>query len=318
MQKFGKLIGFCGGRSVGKAEIIFLDGKPESQKIIRGNAENYFGRGKSVNLRGENVSQTFRFVGENFFHALIAIKPLDNLGDKMSAFHVRIDKSFFGRIETAGAFALHVVNHQAHGFFRRENLIRPLRGNVIENIFFVRLVEVVGKFSAAVKKFLNGVVESHGIEKFSFVAQVSELFKRNRRQLDKNFVGNNFIERGKRNGIVNVVVSHEERGNRSREAAQMFAHVVQDGNFFLLANFCFDALDDIFPRGFGEIVDFLLKFGVENFFGFLPAAVEFGVNFFGGTFTAIFQRVGSVAFKDSIVQFVIRKSFVDKILRFGV
>ena len=72
----------------------------------------------------------------------------------------------------------------------------------------MRFVEVVGKFAAQAQKFFNGVIERHFVEQFAFVAQVTELLQADTRELFKNVVGDNRIERRKRNGIVDFAVSH--------------------------------------------------------------------------------------------------------------
>jgi len=125
---------------------------------------NDFAGGKSEHLFGENMVEPVIPVGIQFFHFFAVIQAFDDFRDIQSRFHIQVDERMIGIIKTPRIFVFEQIDHFFNDLFRRKDLVVFLRRNVVENIFLVRFIEVVGEFFLQRQKLFDGIVKDDGIE----------------------------------------------------------------------------------------------------------------------------------------------------------
>lgn len=115
----------------------------EAQDIARGDLVDDFRRREPVHLILKNMAKAFLLVGERFFHFLALEEPLHDLRDIEPGLHVKVNESLVRLVEAAGVLQLQHIHHFLDDVLRRENLVRLLRRNVVEDILHALLVEVI-------------------------------------------------------------------------------------------------------------------------------------------------------------------------------
>lgn len=279
----------CIGQGVAEADVMFLDGNciTEAKDIVLADAVNDFRRCQSVDLFGKDVVQPFFPVRIELSHARTVVEPFHDFRDVHAGLHVEVGEGLCIIIKAAGILFFQQVHHVLHHFFRRENLVCLLRRNIVENIFRVFLVEVVGQLLFLVHEFLYRIIENHFIEKVSFkmflvgfvpdfmafviflvivsaVPEEAELFQSDAGHVFENALWYDLVEVRQGDGIIRAI-GHKERRNSTGETSQVVTYAAFDGLLLLvllvrlhpfhngLPGFC-QAILDLFGNGFLEVL----------------------------------------------------------------
>ena len=219
--------------------------------------------------------QPFFWIREPAFHLFALKKTLHDLRNVQPGFHIQVNERLLGIVKASGVLLLHQVRHHLHRFLRGEYLVCFLRRDIVEDIFCLFLIEVIGQRNLQTYEFFYGIIKDNRVkdisgEIFHFsgffiqntaaVSEKSEFIQRNTRYFNEHLVGNDRIKGCKRNPA--VPIGHQERRNRTGEAAQMVFHRIFNASLLTLFDLCIRAFHNFFCRRVDEIIHHI----VERFF----------------------------------------------------
>ena len=159
-----------GSRRVREDEVSagqFLLLPVKAEDIRHGDVVDDLTQHEAEDLPFQDMPEPLLGVGEGDFELFAAVQPLDDLRDVESRLHVEIDEGLFRVVKNAGILLCKRIDHAPDDGARREDLVRLLRQDVIENVFVMALIEVVAEPLLLVEEILDGIVEYDFVEQMS-------------------------------------------------------------------------------------------------------------------------------------------------------
>lgn len=152
---------FCIGQRIAHTEVILLPVMllRESENIVGCNTIDNFRRSQTVDLLFKDMFQPLLGVRERGFHALALIQALHDFGNVQTRFHVQVNEGLVRVVKAAGIFFFQKRYHLCNGCFRRKDLVRALRRNVVEDVLFVRWVKIVCQLAFQPQELFDGIIE---------------------------------------------------------------------------------------------------------------------------------------------------------------
>lgn len=142
----GAVFGGLGGVGLGEVGGFGFQRFVESENVVDGDQVDDPRRRHAVDLVLKDVADPVAVVRKRLFHLRAFVKAFDDFGDIEPRFHVEVGERFRRIVETAGIFFLEQIDHHLHHPFRREDLVRLLRRDVVEDVLGEILVEIVRQF----------------------------------------------------------------------------------------------------------------------------------------------------------------------------
>lgn len=263
------------GQGIEEADmmLLYLDLLAEAEDIAQADAVDDLRRRAAVDLAREDMIQPHTLVRIERLEARTLVEAPYDLGHIHARFHIEVGERRLRIVEAARVLPLEPIHHIPYHALRRENLIRLLRRDVVEDIPFRIRREIVRELPALPHKLLDCIIEHHRIEEMAVempfmcliadlppafillvvvaaVAQHAERIERDalttlrvHRDLPEHLRGDERIEILQRR--IFVAVRHEECGNRPGETAQMIADIPLDTVLLALELLCLDRLDNL-------------------------------------------------------------------------
>ena len=205
-----------------------------------------------------------------------------------------------GIIVAAGVLLLEHFDHLLDDLARGVDLVRLLGRNIVEDIFGLILVEVIGQLAAQAEELADRIVEDDGVEELAAkvlrlsgvfvlvvaaVPQEAELLERDARHILEDLLGDNGVEGIKRDGL--IAVGHEEGRDRPRKAAEMVTNGLLNIIAGVLADGRLRLFNNRFPCFFNDILYRILQFSryllLQNLLLLLVFFIDLKLSFAAGS-----------------------------------
>ena len=124
-------------------------------------------RGHAVHLFCQDVTNALRAVRVQGFQLFAAEQAFHDFRDVKAGFHIQVCKGLVRVVEAAGILLFQLIDHFLYHPFGGEDLIGFLWGNVVEYVFILRLVKVVGKLQLLFPELRDGIIEHDLIKQMS-------------------------------------------------------------------------------------------------------------------------------------------------------